>query len=124
MTSLLNDELDEDNLGNASLHLNFNTNHKLTNLKINKQYLSLDFEFSFFKLIKTVLIDFNYNDYKINTSNHFTPSEYNLNLLMNFCLNECIKQFDLFNKSNYLNDTNEQFDEDYDLQDEFNLIEL
>ena len=124
MTSLLNDELDEDNLSNASLHLNINTNHKLTNLKINKQYLSLDFEFSFFKLIKTILIDFNYNDYKINTSNHFTLNEYNLNLLMNLCLNECIKQFDLFNKSSYLNDTNEQFDEDYDLQDEFNLIEL
>jgi hypothetical protein len=115
-----NDDQDEDD---SSLQLNISTNQKLTNLKINKQYLSLDFEFTFFKLIKTILIDFNNNDNK-NINNNFALNEYNLNLLMNFCLNECIKQFDLFNKSNYSNDSDEQFDEDYDQQDEFNLIEL
>lgn len=94
------EKFDFNNIKKINFHTVNNKSHEL-----NKN-LTLNFEFSFFKLIKYILIEEN-----------LISNEINLNLLMKYCLIKCMSQFELFIMSNQVCDEDDQ-------QDEFNLLEL
>ena len=78
----------------------------------------LNFEYSFFKLTKLVLVD----DSLITNENDFK-------LLMRYCFDKTIQQYNLFQIQNDStcdsgDDDVDNFMDDFDEQDEFNLIEL
>lgn len=77
----------------------------------NTNKLKLNFEYSFFKLIKSTLI----NDSLITNKN-------DLMLHLNFCLNKTIQQYNLFQIQN--EPINDEYLDEFDENDEFNIIEL
>ena len=77
----------------------------------NANKLKLNFEYSFFKLIKSTLI----NDSLITNKN-------DLMLHLNFCLNKTIQQYNLFQIQN--EPINDEYLDEFDENDEFNIIEL
>lgn len=77
----------------------------------NANKLKLNFEYSFFKLIKSTLI----NDSLITNKNDLT-------LHLNFCLNKTIQQYNLFQIQN--EPINDEYLDEFDENDEFNIIEL
>ena len=71
----------------------------------------LNFEYSFFKLTKLIITD----DSLITNTNDF-------NSLLKYCLNKSIQQYNLFQTQNLPINTN--YLDDFDENDEFNIIEL
>jgi len=76
----------------------------------NKKF-KLNFEYSFFKLTKLIITD----DSLITNTNDF-------NSLLKYCLNKSIQQYNLFQTQNLPINTN--YLDDFDENDEFNIIEL
>ena len=70
--------------------------------------LNLNFEFKFFKLLKSV-----FND------DTLIENEADLDIIMNYCLDKCIQQCNLFQKQSFTDDF-----EEIDELDELNMIEL
>jgi hypothetical protein len=70
------------------------------------QHLTLNFDFSFFSLIKIILID----------NENLIEKEAEFLVLLNFCLTKCINQYELF--KSIIGKSSE------DDQDEFNILEL
>lgn len=97
-------KLDTINFNNVK-KINFHTENNKEAHELNKN-LTLNFEFSFFKLIKYILVEEN-----------LISNEINLKFLMRYCLIKCMGQFELFIMSNHVCDEDDQ-------QDEFNLLEL
>ena len=70
--------------------------------------LTLNFEYSFFKLLKCILLD----------EERSIATEEDLKFLMSYCLRRCLSQFELFETSD------EPSEDDADQQDELNLLEM
>jgi hypothetical protein len=95
------------------------TNDKNSNSSIRKiakvqSKLSLNFEYKFFREVKQHFYD-----------DDCITSESDLECVMNTCLNECIKQFNMVKNQNQFFISDEiQNRDDYDEEDELNMIEL
>ena len=91
------------NIKKAEFQATKKSNSKVAELN---QYLTLNFEYSFFSLIKMILVD----------EENLVGKEEELILLMNFCLRKCMTQYELFKST-----IGETSDDD---QDELNILEL
>lgn len=71
------------------------------------------FEFNFFKLTKILIID-----------ESIVTNEAELNAVLKYCLNKSIQQYNLFQAQNQTSENFDDYEDDFDENDELNIIEL
>lgn len=89
----------------------FDISDNIVEKKESNKKLKLNFEFSFFKLSKLLFTD----DSLITNKNDF-------NSILKYCLNKSIQQYNLFQIQNL--PLNTDYFDDFDENDEFNIVEL
>ncbi len=106
--------LDKTKYRNNDITNDKNSNSSVWKIAKVQSKLSLNFEYKFFREVKQHF----YDDARI-------TSESDLECVMSTCLNECIKQFNMVKNQNQFFISDEiQNRDDYDEEDELNMIEL